>query len=63
MDPVMDKLTITLIYRKVVSSNTFQLEVHASIFRLLVKGIFDPFPFDKKLISKLVKCIRTNGPT
>ena len=41
-------------YRKVASSNTFRLEAHAGIFRLLMKVIFDPYvlcPFDKKLIS------------
>ena len=43
-----------LIYRKVASSNMFRLEAHADFFRLLMKGIFDPYvlwPFDKKLIS------------
>ena len=41
----------TLIYRKVASSNTYRLEAHAGFFRLLMKGIFDPYvlwPFDKK---------------
>ena len=41
-------------YRKVASSNTSCLEAHAGFFRLLMKGIFDPYvlwPFDKKLIS------------
>ena len=36
-------------YRKVASSNMYCLEAHADFFRLLMKGIFDPF--DKKLIS------------
>ena len=39
---------------KVASSNTFHLKAHAGFFRLLVKGILDPYvlrPFDKKLIS------------
>ena len=41
-------------YRKVASSNTSHLEAHAGFFRLLMKGIFDPYvlwPFDKKWIS------------
>ena len=41
-------------YRKVRSCNTSCLEAHAGFFRLLIKGIFDPYemrPFDKKLIS------------
>ena len=41
-------------YRKVASSNTSRLEAHAGFFRLLMKGIFNPYvlrPFDKKLIS------------
>ena len=29
-------------YHKVASSNTSHLEAHAGIFRLLMKGIFDP---------------------
>ena len=29
-------------YRKVASSNTSRLEAHAGLFRLLMKGIFDP---------------------
>ena len=40
-------------YRKVVSSNTSRLEAHAGFFKLLMKGIFDPYvlwPFVKKLI-------------
>ena len=42
-------LTITIwlksanIYRKVTSSNRACLEVHAGFFRLLMKGIFDPY--------------------
>ena len=31
------------IYPKVASSNTFRLEAHAGFFRLLMKGIFDPY--------------------
>ena len=41
------------VYRKVTSSNTSCLEAHAGLFRLLMKGIFDPYvlgPYDKKLI-------------
>ena len=30
-------------YRKVASSNTSHLEAHAGFFRLLMKGIFDPY--------------------
>ena len=30
-------------YHKVASSNTSRLEVHAGFFRLLMKGIFDPY--------------------
>ena len=40
-------------YRKVTSTNPSHLEAHAGFFRLLMKGIFDPYvlwPFDKKLI-------------
>ena len=41
-----------LTYCKVLNSNTSRLEAHAGFFRLLMKGIFDPYvPFDKKLIS------------
>ena len=36
-------LPLLLIYRKVASSNTSRLEAHASFFRLLMKGIFDPY--------------------
>ena len=42
------------LYHKVASYNTSCLEAHAGFFRLLMKGIFDPYvlrPFDKKLIS------------
>ena len=40
-------------YHKVASSNTSRLEAHAGFFKLLMKGIFDPYvlcPFDKKMI-------------
>ena len=40
-------------YRNVASSNKSHLEAHAGIYRLLMKGIFDPY-FDKKLIFELV---------
>ena len=30
-------------YRKVVSSNMSRVEAHAGFFRLLMKGIFDPY--------------------
>ena len=30
-------------YRKVASSNTSRLEAHAGFFKLLMKGIFDPY--------------------
>ena len=32
-----------LTYRKVTSSNTSHLEAHAGFFRLLMKGIFNPY--------------------
>ena len=41
-------------YKKVASSNSSRLGAHEGFFRLLMKGIFDPYvlgPFDKKLIS------------
>ena len=49
-------------YRKIVSSNTSRLEAHASFFRLLMKGIFDPYVlwhFDQNLISSLAPRGRT----
>ena len=30
-------------YHKVASSNTSRLEAHAGFFRLVIKGIFDPY--------------------
>ena len=30
-------------YRKVASYNTSRLDAHAGFFRLLMKGIFDPY--------------------
>ena len=35
--------TLCCDYRKVASSNTSRLEAHAGFFRLLMKGIFDPY--------------------
>ena len=40
-------------YRQVASSNTSRFEAYAGFFKLLMKGILDPYvllPFDKKLI-------------
>ena len=48
------KTIILHTYCKVASSNTSRLEAHAGFFRLLMKGIFNPYflwPFHKKLIS------------
>ena len=48
------RFTSSFDYHKVVSSNTSRLEAHDGFFRLLMKGIFDPYvlpPFDKELIS------------
>ena len=39
----IDLIDKNLIYRKVASSNTSRLEPHAGFFRLLMKGIFDPY--------------------
>ena len=54
-------------YRKVVSSNTSRLKAHAGLIEdCLLKGIFYPYvlwPFDKKLISYLVKRVRTRDYT
>ena len=45
---------------KVASANTSSIEAHAGFFRLLMKGIFDPYvPFDKKLIFQLVMHVNT----
>ena len=33
----------TSTYRKIPSSNTSHLEAHAGFFRLLMKGMFDPY--------------------
>ena len=48
---------VVVTYSKFASSNTSCLEAHACFFRLLMKGIFDPYllrPFGQKLISLLV---------
>ena len=40
----LDQLLLFLhTYRKVASSNTSCLEAHVGFFRLLMKGIFDPY--------------------
>ena len=36
-------IPLQLTYCKVESSNTSRLEAHAGFFRLLMKGIFDPY--------------------
>ena len=46
----------------VASASPSCIEAHASLFRLLTKGIFNPnvlWPFDKNVISKLVTRIST----
>ena len=48
---MLQKLRFQNLYRKFASSNTYHLEAYAGFFRLLMKGIFDPYvPFAKKLI-------------
>ena len=37
------KVKERLVYCKVASSNTSGLEAHAGFFRLLLRGIFDPY--------------------
>ena len=37
------KLCSKTVYRKVASSNMYCLEAHAGFFRLLIKGILDPY--------------------
>ena len=49
-------------YCIVASASLFRFEAHTGLFRLLMKGIFDPYvlwPFDKKLIFYLVTRIST----
>ena len=43
-----------------------RLEAHAGFFRLLMKGIFDPYvlqPFDEKYIFELVTHVKTRDYT
>ena len=54
--PLLNRYT----YRKVASSNTSPLEPNAYFFRLLMKGIFDPYvwwPFDKEIYNKIILCV------
>ena len=44
---------VMIIYRKIASSNTSHLEAHAGIFRLLMKGIFDPYVRYCALLNKV----------
>ena len=45
-------MTVTTnVYRKVASANTSCLEAHAGFFRLLMKGIFDPYGYSELLIK------------
>ena len=37
------RLYVSSMYCKVVSSNTSRFKAHAGFFRLLVKGVFDPY--------------------
>ena len=49
-------------YRIVASTSPSRIEAHAGLFRLLMKGIFDPYvlwPFDKELIFLLVMLVST----
>ena len=39
----LNGLSLTVIYRKVTSSNSSLLEAYAGFFRLLMKVIFDPY--------------------
>ena len=51
---LLNQVILENAYRKIACSKTSRLEGHAGFFRLLRKGIFDPYvmwPFDKKLIS------------
>ena len=41
--PNFQSLKDSITYRKVVSSNMSRLDAHAGFFRLLIKGIFDPY--------------------
>ena len=51
LEPVLKEQSNFKDYCKVTSSNKFRLEAHADFFRLLMKGIFDPYVLlTKKLI-------------
>ena len=43
LDYFFDKRGGKVEYHKVASSNMSHLEAHAGFFRLLIKGIFDPY--------------------
>ena len=40
---ITNNIQLNSTYRKVTISNTSRLEAHAGFFRLLMKGIFDPY--------------------
>ena len=42
-----------VLYRKVASFNTSHLETHVGFFRLLMKGIFDPYIMYCDLLKKV----------
>ena len=51
-------------YRKVASSILSRSEAHAGLFRLSMKGIFDPYllrPFDKTFIFELATRVITRN--
>ena len=47
------------VYRIVASASQSRFEAHIGLFRLLIKGIFDPF--EKKFIFWLLTCISTRN--
>ena len=51
----------SLIHSKVESSNTSRLEAHAGFFRLLMKGILDPYVLSH--FDKIVARVRTRDYT
>ena len=54
------------IYRKVASLNTSRFEANVGLFRLSIKGIFNPsvlWPFGKNFIFELVTRVRTRDYT
>ena len=54
------------VYGKVASSNKSRFEAYACLFRLSMKGIFDPYilwPFGKNFIFELVALVRTCDST